>query len=297
VVGVVKEKRGMIIMESGSGNYFTTAQAAGLLNITPATLRRLVREGLLEVKYTRSYKFGEDQSYDRIAVENLLPRIPEFKRRWHAEEDLRLGARKAAFKRLDDQKKARAYQIFKERFLLTLEDYPERVAVLLRASFFLYHLNHYAKGGEAYLYDLKEETLKKMSEQFTSVEGLEVILVEGGEKIHLCETCRVKARAMGLDYVKYKSVQGGCPRCRKESEYYSLFEFRIKYGDHFFCFHTPYQVAKAWLRSPIELPCKTHVPGREEARAFGRPITEAEALAISLEEVISELEAFAGPGG
>ncbi|TEB09509.1 hypothetical protein Psfp_04266 [Pelotomaculum sp. FP] len=23
---------------------------------------------------------------------------------------------------------------------------------------------------------------------------------------------------MGLDYVKYKSVQGGCPRCRKESD-------------------------------------------------------------------------------
>ncbi len=298
VAGVVKEKRGMTIMEPGSENYLTTAQAADLLNITPAAVRRLVREGLLEVKHTRRYKFGLDQSFDRAAVEKLLPRLPEFKRKWHAEEDLRLGAKKAAFKRLEDQKKTRAYQGFKERFLLSLEDYPERVALLLRTSFFLYHLNHYAKGGEEYLYDLKEETLKKMSEKFTSLEGLEVILVEGGEKIYLCETCRLKARSMGLDYVKYKSVQGGCPRCRKESDYYSLFEFRVKYGDHFFCFHTPYQVAKSWLKDPLELPCKTHVPGREEARAFGRPITEAEALAVSLEEVIRELEVFTGePGG
>jgi hypothetical protein len=170
--------------------------------------------------------------------------------------------------------------------------------LLLRASFFLYHLNHFAKGGEEYLYDLKEEILKKMLEEFTSLEGLEVILVEGGEKIHLCETCRLKARSMGLDYVKYKSLHGGCPRCRKESDYYSLFEFRVKYEEHFFCFHTPYQVAKGWLRNPLELPCRTHVPGREEARPFGRAITEAEALAVSLEEVIRELELFTGdPGG
>lgn len=285
-------------MKPGSRDYLTTAQVAELLNITPAGVRRLVREGLLEVKYTRSYKFGVDHSFDRAAAENLLPRVPEFKRKWHAEEDLRLGAQKAAFKRLEDQKKARAYQGFKERFLLSLEDYPEKVACLLRVSFFLYHLNHYAKGGEEYLYDLKEQTLKMMTEKFTSMDGLEVILVEGGEKIHLCETCRAKARSMGLNYIKYKSIHGGCPRCRKENDYYSLFEFRIKYGDHFFCFHTPYHVAKSWLRNALELPCKKHVPGREEARAFGRAITESEALAVSLEEVIRELEGFTGgPGG
>lgn len=285
-------------MEPGTKNYLTTAQAADLLNITPAAVRRLVREGLLEVKDTRRYKFGVDQSFDRAAVENLLPGIPELKRKWHAEEDLRLGARRAAFKRLENEKKARAYQNFKERFMLSLEDYPEKVALLLRASFFLYHLNHYAKGGEEYLYDLKEETLKKFSESFTTQEGLEVILVEGGEKVHLCESCRMKARSMGLDYVKYKSMHGGCPRCRKENDYYSLFEFRVKYGDHFFCFHTPYQVAKGWLRNSLDLPCQTHMPGREEARAFGRPITEAEALAVSLMEVIRELEVFTGePGG
>lgn len=285
-------------MKPGPDNYITTAQAADLLNLTPAAVRRLVREGLLEVKQTRRYKFGEDQSFDRAAVEKLLPGLPEFKRKWQSEEDHRLGAKKAAFKRLEDQKKARAYQSFKERFLLSLADYPERVALLLRISFFLYHLNHYAKGGEAYLYDLKEETLKKMNETFTLQNGLEVILVEGGDKIHLCETCRTKARSMGLDYVRYKSVHGGCSRCRKENDYYSLFEFRVKYLDHFFCFHTPYQVARAWIKNPFDLPCKTHVPGREEARAFGRPITKAEALAVSLEEVISELEVFIGePGG
>lgn len=284
-------------MKSGVGDSLTTAQVAALLDITPAGVRRLVRDGFLEVKLTRRYKFGVDMSFDRAATENLLPRIPDIKRKWQAEENLRLGAKKAAFKRLEEQKKIRAYQNFKERFLLSLEGYPEKAALLLRTSFFLYHLNHYAKSGEEYLYDLKEQTLKKMLEEFTSQDGLEVILVEGGEKIHLCNSCRAKARSMGLDYVKYKTLHGGCPRCRKENDYYSLFEFRIKYGDHFFCFHTPYQVARAWVRNPFEVPRKKHMPDREEARAFGRAITESEALAVSLEEVVRELEGFTGGSG
>ena len=41
--------------------------------------------------------------------------------------------------------------------------------------------------------------------------------------------------------------------------------------------------------------CRTKPgPGGEEGRAFGRPISEAEAMAVSLEEVIGELERFLG---
>jgi hypothetical protein len=277
-----------------TGRYLSTAQAGEFLGVTPSRIHRLVRDGFLEVKDTRFYKFGKNYYFDRTDVERLLPRIPEIKRKWQAEEDARLGAKRAAFKRLNAEKKAREYQHVKEQFFLSLEHYLEKSATLLKASFYLYHLNHYAKGGEDYLYDLKEKVLRKFTEKFSAEEGLEILFVEGGQKISLCDSCRQKALKMGLDYIRYKSAYGGCPRCKKRSDYYSLFEFRVRYGEHSFCFHTPYYVARNWINVPSGLPHKTRARGKEEGRAFGRPISEAEAMAVSLEEVIGELERFLG---
>lgn len=278
-----------------TGRYLSTAQVGEFLGVTPSRIHRLVQDGLLEVKDTRLYKFGKNYYFDRTDVERLLPRIPGLKRKWQAEEDARLGAKRAAFKRLHAEKKARQYQHLKEEFFSSLEHYPEKPAALLRASFYLYHLNHYAKGGEEYLYDLKEKVLKEFTKRFSAEEGLEVLFVEGGQKIlSLCDSCRQKALKMGLDYTRYKSTHGGCPRCKKRSDYYSLFEFRVRYGEHSFCFHTPYNVARNWLNNPAGLPQKTRTMGEEEGRTFGRPITEAEAMAVSLEEVIGELERFLG---
>ena len=55
-----------------------------------------------------------------------------------------------------------------------------------------------------------------------------------------------------------------------------------------------HNVARNWLNNPAGLPQKTRTMGEEEGRTFGRPITEAEAMAVSLEEVIGELERFLG---
>lgn len=282
------------MFNTSKSRYLSTAQAGGFLGITPSRIRRLVRDGFLEVKDTRSYKFGNNYYFDPGDIERLLPRIPEFKRKWQAEEDVRLGAGKAAFKRLSAEKKAREYQQFKEQFLSSMEHYPEKSAALLKASFYLYHLNHYAKGGESYLYDLKEKVLKKFVKEFSAREGLEVLFVEGEQKILLCASCRQKAQNMGMGYIRYKSARGGCPRCQKENGYYSLIEFRVRYGEHSFCFHTPYHIARDWLKDPLELPHLTSIREKEGTRAYGRPITEAEAMAVSLEEVIGEMERFIG---
>lgn len=278
-----------------TGNYLSIAQVGEYLGITPAGVRRLVRDGLLEVKDTRRYKFGEDLYFDPSEVGDLLPRMPEFKRKWQSEEDIRLGAKRAAFKRAEGAKRERGHRNIKEQFLLSLEGYPEKAAALLRASFYLYHLNHYAKGGEEYLYDLKEKVLKRFLSEFSPAEGLHVFFVEGGQKVYLCDSCRWKAQNRGMDYRKYKNIFGGCPQCKKESDYYSLFEFRVEYGEHRFCFHAPYHTAKKWFeKNAGELPRKTRERGKEEACAFGRPISEAEARAVPLEEVVRELESFWG---
>lgn len=275
-----------------SDNHINIARVGECLGITPAGVRRLVRDGHLEVKDTRRYKFGEEFYFDPLEVENLLPRMPEFKRKWQSEEDIRMGAKRAAFKRVEAGKRARCYRDVKEQFLRSLESYPEKAAILLRASFFLYHLNHYAKGGEEYLYDLKEKVLKEFLFEFSPAEGLDVFFIEGGQKVYLCDSCRSKAQNRGMDYGRYKAAFGGCPQCKKERDYYSLFEFRVDYGEHHFCFHTPYHTAKKWFENPKELPCKTREGGKEEARPFGRTISEAEARAVALEEVVRELEFF-----
>lgn len=277
-----------------TGKYLSTAEASETLGITPAAVRRLVREGLLEVKDTRRYKSGEDYYFDRGEVQDLLPRMPEFRRKWQCEEDNRLGAKRAALMRLSAVKKNRRHKDIKTKFLLSLESYPEKTAALLRASFFLYHLNHYAKGGEEYLYDLKEKVLKKFLCNFSPAEGLEVSLIKGGPKIYLCAACRSKAKNMGVNYNKYKSIYDGCPQCRKETDYYSLFEFKVEYGEHRFCFHTPYDIARKWFEDGSGLPDSTRERGKEEAFPFGRPISEAEARAVTLDEVTRELISFLG---
>ena len=59
-----------------TGRYLSTAQAGEFLGVTPSRIHRLVRDGFLEVKDTRFYKFGKNYYFDRTDVERLLPRIP-----------------------------------------------------------------------------------------------------------------------------------------------------------------------------------------------------------------------------
>lgn len=277
-----------------TGKYISTAEVGETLGITPSSVRRLVREGVLEVKSIKQYKTGEEYYFDSSEVNNLLPRMPDLKRKWHHEENRRLGAKRAAFKRVYDVEKALRHTGIKKSYLLSLENYPEKAAVLLRASFFLYHLNHYAKAGEEYLYDIKESVLKKFLADFSAAEGLEIYFIEGGQKIQLCAGCRSKAQKMGLSYLTYKTSRGGCPQCRKEEDYYSLFEFRVEYGEHRFCFHTPFSIARKWFENMGELPQKAREKGKEEALPFGRPISEGEARAVTLDEVIRELRSYLG---
>lgn len=67
----------------------------------------------------------------------------------------------------------------------------------------------------------------------------------------------------------------------------------MEYGEHRFCFHAPYSTARKWMKSTEALPRKVRGWGKEEGCPFDRPISEFEARAVSLEEVIRELEFFA----
>ena len=109
-----------------TGRYLSTAQAGEFLGVTPSRIHRLVQDGLLEVKDTRLYKFGKNYYLDRTDVERLLPRIPGLKRKWQAEEDARLGAKRAAFKRLHAEKKPGNTSTSRKSFFFTLT-FPQKL--------------------------------------------------------------------------------------------------------------------------------------------------------------------------
>ncbi|WP_337999124.1 helix-turn-helix domain-containing protein [Desulfofalx alkaliphila] len=269
----------------------TTAEVCKILGITPTKLRRLTHEGYLEVEEITKMKHGDLHLYHPAEVDKLQLQMPRILRRWESEENTAMGAKKAALMRSNRINAAHGLKSRKEEFLLSLDLAPEKTANLLRASYFLFHLNHYAKAGNHYLYDLKEKVLKKFVEHYNEEHGLTISLVQGGQRVLLCPSCKRKARRQRKSYHDYARMTGGCPWCIKNDRYYSLYEFTVKYAEHRFCFHTPYNVAKKWLKDKATT-TKFRAQRYEMGTAFGRPIFELEAQAIPLQEVIDELNYF-----
>ncbi|MCL6558287.1 MAG: helix-turn-helix domain-containing protein, partial [Firmicutes bacterium] len=75
-----------------AGEYLTAAQVGEYLGITPAGVKRLVKDGHLEIKGKLNFKHGETFYFDRAEVKELLPRMPGLLRRWESEESARMGA-------------------------------------------------------------------------------------------------------------------------------------------------------------------------------------------------------------
>jgi hypothetical protein len=53
-------------------------------------------------------------------------------------------------------------------------------------------------------------------------------------------------------------------------------------------------LTRKWFENMDELPKRSREKGKEEALPFGRPISEAEARAVTLDEVIRELKSYLG---
>ncbi|MGB9791051.1 MAG: hypothetical protein ACPLTR_00550 [Thermacetogeniaceae bacterium] len=196
----------------------------------------------------------------------------------------------AAWRRLTNWRTFQMTRSRKERFLNSLSEIPEKSASLLRAAYYLYHLNHYAKAGESYLYELKERVLKAFTAHFAPEDGLRISFIQGPPRITLCPACRRRAREERKSYVEYAQVTGGCASCHRDENYYSLYEFLVICDPHRFCFHSPYKIASKWLRGK-DIPWKEGSE-REGGYTFGRAITPGEEAAVNLGEVIAELEHF-----
>lgn len=274
-----------------SHQLLTTAEVCRTLGITPSKLKRLTSEGYLKVEETAHLKHGKVHLFKSSMVEKLVPQLPRILRRWHWEENNNIGAKQAAEMRTSMYNAVQSIKDQKEEFLASLELVPEKTAYLLRASYYLFHLNHYAKAGNDYLYDLKEKVLKAFVNNFNQNHGLSIYYIQGGQKIYLCSACKKKARKQNQSYRNFARLTGGCPRCTRDDRFYSLYEFIVEYAEHRFCFHTPYLIARKWFKGH-QIPVKFKTQRYEMGKTFGRPVLEPEAKAIPLHEVISELEDF-----
>lgn len=278
-------------------NLLAPAEVCRVLRVTPREIHRLTAEGYLEVKRVVHFKHGTVPLFSEIQVESVRRDLPQILRRWEGEEGARKGAA-AAWARLKQWRTCHQTKSRKEKFLQALDDLPEKSGFLLRGAYYLYHLNHYAKAGEAYLYDLKEKVLALMATHFTPEDGLQIYFVPGPGRVRPCPACRRRARSQRKSYVEYIRLTGGCLCCQRDEGYYSLYEFQIESGEHRFCFHSPAQLGRKWLKGK-EIPQKEGRE-REGGYPFGRPIFPGEAAAVNLAEVVDELEkflgAFAGPG-
>ncbi|MTI81849.1 MAG: hypothetical protein FH758_13415 [Firmicutes bacterium] len=269
----------------------TTAEVCKTLGITPHKLRRLTNEGYLNIEETTEMKHGEIHLFNSIIVKKLVHELPRILRRWQWEENAYVGEKKAAVLRANRRNTAQSIKNQKEQFLTSLELAPERMGYLLKASYYLFHLNHYAKAGNSYLYDLKEKVLKSFVNNYNSDDGLTVYYIQGGQRVQLCSACKKKARKQRLSYRDYSSISGGCPKCTRDDRFYSLYELIVEYAEHRFCFHTPYNIARKWFKEK-QLPTKFKAQRYEIGSTFGRPILEPEALAIPLDEIFAELEDY-----
>ncbi len=269
----------------------STAEVCKILGITPAKVHQLINEGYLEVIDTTRLKHGVANFFQAAQVEKLIEQMPRILRRWHSEENARLGAKNAAVLRVKRRHAAQNVKSQKEVFLSSINLAPESIYRLLRAAYFLYHLNHYAKTGNEYLYDLKEQVLYAFYQRYSATDCLKIFFIPGEQHIKLCPKCKRKAQQQRISYSEYARHTGGCNCCVKDDRHYSLYEFVIDYDEYHFCFHTPYTVARKWFKGK-KIPTKFSSSRYEMGTNFGRSIFELEAKAIPLAEVISELKDF-----
>lgn len=270
----------------------TPAQVCQLLKITPDQIDRLIARGWLEVALVNQLRHGPMRLFESSQVQALIPQMPKIRRAWLTEDNQRLGGNAAARRREKERQLAEELRNRKLKFLSSLQDLPQPYRRLLQVCFYLYHLNHYAKRGETYLYDLKEKVLKVLVQRpDLTGSALKVYFVPGSERVRLCERCQNRAERMNKAYPEYIRLYGGCSRCTRESNYYSLYELLITYDTYQYCFHLPFMVARKWFKGQPPAP-KEGRSEREGFTVYGRPIFEAEAQAVELIEVVNELEDF-----
>jgi len=185
-----------------------------------------------------------------------------------------------------------------DRFLENIAGLPGEE--VLKISFYLFHLNHYAKRYPEQardLYRLKNRVLKKLYQENPDFIQLRYLVGPDRKRIWLCDDCKDSARSAGLTFVEYLKKGYYCPKCfvqAVEPEYYSLYEFIIAQGNYRFVFHLPRSSAGRWLKnvSDMEQGRRETGPYEDHMYLYGRASTRIEEKSFPLPMVREALTAY-----
>lgn len=178
----------------------------------------------------------------------------------------------------------RRYMQFLNR--IAISDRP-----LMKAAYYLFHLNHYAKINKNDLYPIKYKVLSIIYEMYKNTPYLTIQYVKGEDRVELCRECsddlKVE-RKRGL----YRLFLHPCAYCEVKKNYYSLLDLRIQYKGYKFHFHVPYNEIDKWFT--IDLDSLPVIIRRKEKgiEKYGRVVTKAEREFLPLDWVVKELELF-----
>ncbi|HWP98046.1 MAG TPA: hypothetical protein VN426_14470 [Syntrophomonadaceae bacterium] len=259
------------------------------------------------------YGLSNRQVYDLISLGYLniarVTKVNQGVRYWFSEQELdqldiyslvadaqaRQLPRRAG--RMHDWKQLSRTLSRYQRFLEDIEELPQ--ACLLENSFYLFHLNHYAKTypeESGSLYGLKKMVLKKMVGEYRDDFQINYLVGPDRNKVWLCEDCKDHARKAGIPYAEYARREYHCSKCyvqHLEKEYYSLIQFDLQLDQHRFSFHLPLSASR-WVQDIHLLPQGIRETGNYSDRMFlyGRAVSRVEEQVYPLKMIIEGLQHY-----
>lgn len=272
----------------------TISQVAARYRISNRQVYDLINYGYLNVASVSrhgqkgiSYLFSENE-LNQLDIPSLLADIKDNKKPLKRHSPGRISEFRQLFGVVN----------YYDNFMKNVTDYPE--SAFLKACFYLFHANHYAKtypGHSNRLYSLKNQVLRKACQDNPALINAIYLLGPDRRKIWLCEDCKDAARTSGMSYNDYIRKEYYCPKCTVQSvvkEYYSLIEFNIQVPDYRFTFHVPRSSAQRWLPNLDELPQGIRKTGHYDDKMFiyGRPISRVEERVFPLPMVEEQLQLY-----
>lgn len=269
----------------------TISQVAQRYSISNRQVYDLMNHGYLNVASISrhgnkgiSYLFSENE-LNQLDIPSLLAEIKDKKKTFSGNSPVRIS---------DFRKVSRVINYY-DNFMDNVIDYPE--SNLLKACFYLFHANHYAKTYSEHsnrLYSLKNQVIQKMYRENSPIIKASYLLGPDRRKIWLCEDCKDAARTAGISYNTYIRKEYYCPKCTVQSiikEYYSLVEFNIQVTDYRFTFHLPRSSARQWMENMENLPHGTRKIGHYDDKMFlyGRSVSRIEEKIFPLPVVEEKL--------
>lgn len=270
----------------------TISEIALKYKISYRQVHDLVDYGFLPITYTKrtpnkglKWYFAETE-LNKINIPSALAEIKELKSKGIIKNQA------------TDFKKVIKVINYYDRFTDNISQLPHRE--LLEISFYLFHLNHYAKkytNLSNSLYKLKNKVIQKMYLTYYNIIEIRYLLGPDRKTIWLCEDCKDSSRAAGMSYLAYIQQEYYCPKCfiqSVEKEYYSLIEFIIVSAEYHFVFHLPLKIALKWLDNLEEISPEARKTERYEDKMYlyGRQISRIEEKVFPLNMIIEKLEAY-----